>query len=288
MVLQPPLCFGYITFLTHALLYVVMYSTRQLCSVLHVYVYLHTRPQVMHLLVVMYCPIPTQLQYSVTMKGEDDMDWNGMRVQGTCTSLEKEYLRLTSAPDPATVRPEHILKCSLQWAKDKWKERADYRYTCEQLKSIRQDLTVQVIRNAFTVEVYETHARIALENGDHEEFNQCQNQLRGLYNDSLPGCKEEFAAYRILYSMFTKSTADLANVLLGLPVEMRKHPAVAHALQMQKAWALGNYHRFFRLYAYAPNLGGYLLDKFVVRERIAAVKIMMRAYVTHSALCWCV
>ena len=219
------------------------------------------------------------------MKGEDDMDWNGMRVQGTSTSLEKEYLRLTSAPDPATVRPEHILKCSLQWAKDKWKERSDYRYTCEQLKSIRQDLTVQVIRNAFTVEVYETHARIALENGDHEEFNQCQNQLRGLYNDSLPGCKEEFTAYRILYSMFTKSTADLANVLLGLPVEMRKHPAVAHALQMQKAWALGNYHRFFRLYACAPNLGGYLLDKFVVRERIAAVKIMMRAYVTHIVPC---
>ena len=216
------------------------------------------------------------------MKGDDDVDWNGLRVQGTCTDLEKEYLRLTSAPDPATVRPEHVLKRSLEWAKDQWKERSDYRYTCEQLKSIRQDLTVQVIRNAFTVEVYETHARIALENGDHEEFNQCQNQLRGLYSDSLPGCKEEFAAYRILYCMFTKSTADLANVMASLSSQSCKHPAVAHALSMQKAWALSNYHRFFRLYARTPNMGAYLLDKFVMRERIASLKIMMKAYVTVS------
>ena len=30
-------------------------------------------------------------------------------VRGTCENLEKKYLRLTSAPDPATVRPERVL-----------------------------------------------------------------------------------------------------------------------------------------------------------------------------------
>ena len=45
---------------------------------------------------------------------------------------------------------------------------------------IRQDITVQHLRNNFVLEVYETHSRMLLEHGDLDEFNQCQTMIRSL------------------------------------------------------------------------------------------------------------
>lgn len=102
------------------------------------------------------------------------LDQKQTTVKGTCQVLEKAYFRLTSAPDPAEVRPEEVLQQSLKLMNKKWKKRqADYRYIDEQFRSMRQDLTVQRIQNALAVKIYETHARIALEMADLDQFNQC-------------------------------------------------------------------------------------------------------------------
>ena len=49
------------------------------------------------------------------------------------------------------------------------------------MKAIRQDLTLQNIKDEFAAEVYESHARLALENRDYSNYKQCQASLRGLY-----------------------------------------------------------------------------------------------------------
>lgn len=114
-------------------------------------------------------------------KAVEDIDWDALTVKGTCQEIEKRYLRLTSAPDPATVippslnlngmlllsfifptplfkcyvinlqvRPEEVLEKALLMVQNSLK---NYLYKCDQLKSIRQDLTVQRIRNQLTVKV---------------------------------------------------------------------------------------------------------------------------------------
>ncbi|ROT42893.1 hypothetical protein SODALDRAFT_270007 [Sodiomyces alkalinus F11] len=199
-------------------------------------------------------------------------------VVGTCEVLEKRYLRLTSAPVPSQVRPEHVLHKTVELLKKKWRKENNYSYICDQLKSVRQDLTVQRIKNNFTVSVYELHARIALEKGDLGEYNQCQTQLRSLYGLGLAGNPIEFKAYRILYFIHTANRTGLSDALADLtPAEKRELP-IKHALHVRTALALGNYHRFFRLYLDTPNMGAYLMDMFVVRERLAALCNICKAY----------
>jgi hypothetical protein len=198
-------------------------------------------------------------------------------VVGKCLTLEKRYFRLTAPPNPDTVRPLHILRQTLELLKKKWKKEGNYSYICDQFKSLRQDLTVQHIKDKFTVEVYEIHARIALEKGDLGEYNQCQTQLRALYAQKLGGNPMEFKAYRILYFIHTCNRTALNDVMTDLTTTEKEDPAIKHALNARSALALGNYHKFFRLYLETPNMGAYLMDMFVVRERLAALSNICKA-----------
>ena len=247
--------------------------------------------------------------------GVDDDGELDFTVAGTCEVLEKKYLRLTSEPDPATVRPELVLRQAVEMIvakRQSWEllgddgdaGRAHYIYLWEQMKSIRQDLTVQRIRNDFTVQVYEMHARICLEYSDMTEFNQCTAQLGQLYlrrgepgvhsplpdrshDPSSPRYEEElgerevqreFIAYNLLYNVGKQADTNVADIMLDLTADDRASEYIAHALQVREATALRNYSKFFKLYAGAPGHAQYVMDTFVERERLSGLRIFCKAY----------
>ena len=53
-----------------------------------------------------------------------DEELEALMVVGTCENPEKEYFRLTSAPDPSTVRPERVLRQALANLQEKWREKS--------------------------------------------------------------------------------------------------------------------------------------------------------------------
>ncbi|CAM0955157.1 unnamed protein product [Alopecurus aequalis] len=206
----------------------------------------------------------------------EDLDWDALTVKGTCQEIEKRYLRLTSAPDPSTVRPENVLEKALSMVEASQK---NYLFKCDQLKSIRQDLTVQRIQNELTVKVYETHARLALQAGDLPEFNQCQSQLKRLYREGNKGCYFEFSAYNLLCVMLhSNNKRDLLSSMASLSKEAKQDGAVKHALAVHSAVSSGNYVIFFKLYKQGPNLNSCLMDLYVERMRFEAIKCISRSY----------
>ncbi|KAL3924336.1 MAG: hypothetical protein SGILL_001103 [Bacillariaceae sp.] len=163
---------------------------------------------------------------------------NNTKFVGTNKHLEKSYMRLTTYPKADDVRPLKVLKKSLAHIKNKFIQEEDFEWANEQLKSVRQDITVQHLRCPFVLEVYETHARILLEHGDLNEFNQCQTMIRSLTHpqyslededigntnnskeensikplQQVEEAADEFQAYRLLYAVVHQTWSDLSLAL---------------------------------------------------------------------------
>ncbi|KAG7364793.1 SAC3/GANP family protein [Nitzschia inconspicua] len=185
--------------------------------------------------------LPTSLTYSQSgiISQELEAPVRARTLVGTSTALEKPYMRLTTHPKAENVRPLAVLQRCLAHIKSKFIQNEDFEWANEQLKSVRQDITVQHLRCPFVLEVYETHARILLEHGDLNEFNQCQTMIRSLTSSSYgedeidhagmsqvhfinddtnllrqaDETADEFQAYRLLYDLVQYSWSDLGLAL---------------------------------------------------------------------------
>ena len=225
------------------------------------------------------------LQLSLAVDGGEGEgpDWDAMTIKGTCTTLEKSYFRLTSAPDPSTVRPAAVLQEALERLRGGAGE-LKWFYVNDQCKALRQDLTVQRIRTPLTASVYEFHARAALDAGDLAEYNQCATVLAALYDEGVSSpCIPEFAAYRILYAAVagTHQGAGVASSrALGAAVKsgLAGHAQVAHALRVATSLRESHYAAFFSAYRAASAHAKALMDAAVEAVRFSGVTTMTRAY----------
>ena len=211
-----------------------------------------------------------------------------------------------------------VLVKSLAHIKNRYIKDEDFEWANEQLKSVRQDCTVQGLRNPFVLEVYETHARILLEHGDLDEFNQCQTVIRSLLSGATPAdsdtvCDEgvsskgatyyehsgpltqspevadEFCGYGLLYALVRNAWAQLKMDLARMDEELigitgddvdtsNVESSTLHALHVVKAVEANDYRTFFRLYENAPHMSAYLMDFLVKRVRDSAYERIISAY----------
>lgn len=188
--------------------------------------------------------------------------------------LERMYSR--DEPTPADIRPESFLPKAfefvLQKSKNSFSDPAKgAKYLADQLKGMRQDLTVQHIRSPFTVKVYETNARVCLELRDLGDFNQCQAGLRSLYTVVSPSCAatvDEFVGYRLLYLALGGQYDSLSVELTLLHGnDARVDPTV---LQLCAAVQDGDSGRLFRLLHDFPTEGmKQLVRIFLQRQRVS-------------------
>jgi SAC3/GANP family len=173
-------------------------------------------------------------------------------IIGRNMEIEKSYLRLTTYPKCEDVRPLPILIKALDHVKRKYQQNDDFDWCNDQLKSIRQDITVQKshipANHTLLLDVYQTHARILLEHGQLSEFNQCLSNVLQIYDavpaisnntttssDTIPhstGSKAtmcsvrkaegEFRAYSILYSLVQSKTTFL-DLNMALRRRLQQH-----------------------------------------------------------------
>lgn len=213
-----------------------------------------------------------------SMSFEDLVEYN--RIVGTSTALEKPYLRLTSEPNPEDVRPPSVLQKSLDFCLNKFAQNGEYQYIRDQLRSIRQDLTVQHVEDEFAVHVYETSLRLAVENFDWDNFNQCLNPLEALYANGLGQIDSiaEIESFKIIYLTRFQNSFDLYQAMPKIEESVGSSAPVKFAIRVWRAIAGGDWSAYFKLYKEASPMQRNVLSTSLPGVRYEALLKTQKAF----------
>lgn len=74
------------------------------------------------------------------------------------------------------------------------------------------------------------------------------------------------------------SSTEIQVLLQGLSEEDKRDNRIKFALDVRKAWSLGNYCKLCLLYSAAPGMSSNIMDWFMSRERKKALKVILKSY----------
>eukprot|EP01084_Bolivina_argentea_P240729 404302_1 len=216
------------------------------------------------------------------------------------------------------------LKRELVRIQARYRKGLDYCKAKEHLKGLHKKLSDKRIWDTVNAEVYQLSARFALQYCDTTEYEECEAELALLRRGGIRTKHDnEFAAYRLLYKLCCdemknrkegdeeamamssrgsgkdqrrttmKYRARVGNAYksflvtyASLSAEEKRSYAVKHVLACAKALSSGCYHTFFLLWRTMPDMGGYMLDHIVKRERLLAMEVICSAYKSTVLLSW--
>ncbi|CAD8073253.1 unnamed protein product [Paramecium sonneborni] len=199
-------------------------------------------------------------------------------------SLHKPYLRLTQQIDFSQIRPLPILQQALKLFKKQYKSgEIDYQYFSDQLRSIRQDINVQNIENEFTIKIYETNAKLSIENFDLHTFQQCQMKLLELYLMPIKTKnKQEFLCYIILYHALKNNHDQLLNIFNTQDIDI-ENDLIYFSMNMSSYLSTKNYYKIFRCYYYASNKMSKMIEPFLTQLRKGLIKEQKAALIGEGS-----
>ncbi|KAI6649048.1 Germinal-center associated nuclear protein isoform X3 [Oopsacas minuta] len=215
------------------------------------------------------------------------------------TAAVKEFSRSAadkSQPLPHELRTESALERTVLYLchkimSFKLQSKDWYQFLSNRLEAVRQDITVQHLCSLRTAKLMECCVRFhelcafLLLNSpfEQQDFEMNDNSLRSIitpllqmYKDlRLEGvtCPNEtlFVSYSLVLGI---QTEKIAQDLLQIPDEVILSPPVQNVLRIWRAVATEDYVTFFKLLRGAEFLTACLLNRFVPRMRLQALRLI--------------
>ncbi|CCH62730.1 hypothetical protein TBLA_0I00720 [Henningerozyma blattae CBS 6284] len=206
-------------------------------------------------------------------------------IVGCFQTISKPYMRLTSEPNPEFIRPIHILKKAYEtFLNEKINKEIEYSRFISEFKSIRQDLTIQRIRDEFTVKVYESNIEISIENEDFNEFNQCITQLIPLYSEVKEQAENDkrlqFIKYNMIRLIFLKEWDSLIEMFIRYKLNQNEKQIMLE-WELFDAKIVGDYYKLAQTIESISEknmLMGKLLEYYLKNERNNIIRVLILSY----------